>query len=143
MPNTNTLLVALPGILTTNHLESRAEPDTTGFRFFVSNTTTTVKITNIKLTLDFDFSGVNLTINGQSKSVPGSADVVVIDVNDLLPDSGTEVMLRIDANVGGTPSLVRRYSLNVLATYDAVPWPQIVRPSPITGGALVFSVVPD
>lgn len=139
-----TLLIAAPGILTSKHLESRTDPDTSGFDFMVSNLTTSlVKLTNIQLTLAFDFSNNNLTINGKLKSVPGSSDAVVIDVDDLLPGALTKVTLAIEANTGGTPSPLTPYPLAVLATYDTEPWPDIVEPVNISGGAQVFFLVPD
>jgi hypothetical protein len=139
-----TLLIALPGILTSRHLESRNEPDTSDFEFVVSNVTTSlVKLTNVQLTLAFDFSSKNLMINGKLKSIPGASDAVVIDVDDLLPGVPTTVTLTIDANANGTPSPATSYQLAVLATYDTEPWPEIVEPVNIGGGVQVFFVVPD
>jgi hypothetical protein len=138
MPQPALLVVAL-GHLTTSHLESRIEPDTSGFEFTVTNLATSlVKLTKIKLTLAFDFSSSHLTINEKSKSVPGS-DAVEIEVADLEPGQLGTVSLKIDANVSGNQSPAASYPLTILAAYDAEPFPK----GQISGGAQVFSVVPD
>ena len=138
------LLIATPGLLNTKRIESRTELDSSGFDFTVMNATTApVKLTNIQLTLAFDFSGKNLTINDKPSSAPGSPGAVVIEVDDLLPGGSKTVNLNLVANVGGHPSPTGKYPFAVLATYETEPWPAILEPTEIGGGAQVFVVVPD
>lgn len=139
-----TLLTATPGKPNTQRIESRTELDRSGFDFTVLNATTSpVKLTNIKLTLTFDFSGKNLTINDQLISAPGSPGAVVIAIDDLLPGGSKTIALNLVANVGGHPSPVGEYPFAVLATYNTEPWPAMLEPTLIGGGGQIFFVVRD
>ena len=137
-----TLLIVTPGLLNTQHLESRQEIDTSQYTFYVSNSTTSwVQLTNIQLYLIFDFTNQDLTINGVSQSTLD--DPLILDVDDLIPEAIQSVSVTIVANVGGTPSPVQAYLFTILATYDTEPFPAIDGPSSISGGLQLFNVVPD
>lgn len=145
MPNLPemTLLVVTPGSLTTQQLESRPEVDTSKYTFFVSNLTTSlVRLVNIQLYLIFSFKGLNVTINGVSTSTPFDPLKVSVD-GGLIPGQVQPVSVDVMANVGGVASPVQQYPFTILATYDTEPFPAITQPSPVSGGAQLFAVVPD
>lgn len=141
------ILVASVGKLTTHQLEGRCESeDSSGFVFTVTNISKLMKYTNVKLYLFFDYTDLNMTVNGQTQGLP-----LMLPIPDLLPFIPSDVNLDIVTNVGTvskenckstTPG---NYSIIVTATFDAQPLipSSPSKGTPIAGGVQIFTVVED
>lgn len=136
-------IVATPGSLGTNRLESRAQQDTSGFSFVVTNISIQTKMVNVKLYIYFDFKDKNFTVDGMQSSTV--ANPLIKDVEDLLPAiPSNPITLALIANVNGIPSPEGPYPLTISAGFETEPL--LPDPSPnlsIGGGLQVIFVGSD
>lgn len=140
------ILVASGGELGDCQLESRIDSaDASTYTFTVTNVSTLVKLTNITLYVFFDFTNLNMTVNGQTVG-----PLSIGQIPDLLPFASYEVTVDVVANVGTSPSdpaatPPAQYVLTTTATFDVDPMiPSQPDPTwPLAGGLLLYSVVSD
>ena len=143
MPEQVKLLLATPGAIQ----ERRLEPNDQAEYIYgvVCVTNELIKLTNVKLTLIFDFTNQNIFIkkpgdSGQGVKKSTLTDPLEIDIGELFPNVPKAVDLTITTSA--TPPAT--YSIVTAATYDVEPLVDLSNPAEnIGGGVQLFTVVED